>query len=155
MFTSAQDVQFAELEIVEPAVVVGDAFAIRQIVDNLVSNAIKFSKKNVMVEVAFKIDNGRVRLLFKDCGYGISIGRENRVFGRFEQVENGGRSSTQGSGLGLHISKKLAKEMLGDLFYEGGVGVGSTFHVEFQLTDEKLPAQSAPTSTPEMSLVTS
>ncbi len=70
---------------------------------------------------------------------------ESQVFGRFEQVENNGQSSTQGSGLGLHISKKLAQQMSGNIFYESQVGVGATFHLEFQLADQQAiePAQLA------------
>jgi signal transduction histidine kinase len=120
-----------------PAVITGDAFAIRQIVDNIISNAIKFSDKNSVVEGVLRNFNGQLRLSITNAGRGIPEGMESQVFGRFEQVENSGQFSTQGSGLGLHISKKLAQQMSGNIFYESQVGVGTTFHVEFQLADQQ------------------
>ncbi|SFS57703.1 Signal transduction histidine kinase [Sulfitobacter marinus] len=136
MFASTRGVRFVTKKNDTTAFIVGDAFALRQIVDNLVSNAIKFSKENGVVEGALMIDNGRARLSIKDSGRGIPEGMESQVFGHFEQVKSSGQSSTQGSGLGLHISKKLAQQMSGDVFYDSEVGVGSTFHVEFALVDE-------------------
>ena len=136
MFASTRGVRLA-LGNIMPAVIIGDAFAIRQIIDNLISNAIKFSNENGVVEGRLIALNGQVRLSIKNSGRGIPEGMESQVFGRFEQVGNSGQSSTQGSGLGLHISKKLAKQMSGDIFYESQLGVGTTFHVEFELVDQQ------------------
>ena len=136
MFASERGVRL-HLGSIMPAVVTGDAFAIRQIVDNIISNAIKFSDDNGVVEGVLSTFNGQVRLSINNAGRGIPEGMESQVFGRFEQVENSGQSSTQGSGLGLHISKKLAQQMSGNIFYESQVGVDTTFHVEFQLADHQ------------------
>ena len=122
------------------AVIIGDAFAIRQIVDNIISNAIKFSDNGGVVEGALRTSDGRVKLSIMNSGRGIPEGMESQVFGRFEQVENSGQSATQGSGLGLHISKKLAQQMSGNIFYESQLGVGTTFHVEFPLADQQATA---------------
>ncbi|WP_249219086.1 histidine kinase N-terminal 7TM domain-containing protein [Loktanella sp. SALINAS62] len=135
MFAVERGVSLVTSKVEKSAVVMGDAFAIRQIVDNLISNAIKFSNEQGIVEGALKVGNGRVRLSIKDTGGGIPDGMENKVFGRFEQVENSAQGSTQGSGLGLHISKQLAKQLSGELFYESRVGIGTTFHIEFWLVD--------------------
>ncbi|MEB8387484.1 ATP-binding protein [Rhodobacteraceae bacterium KMM 6894] len=142
MFATERDVRLA-LGAVMPTVINGDAFAIRQIIDNLVSNAIKFSDKNGVVEGVLITSNNQIRLSIKNTGQGIPDGMESQVFGRFEQVKNSGQSSTQGSGLGLHISKKLANQMSGDIFYDSQLGVGTTFHVEFQSVDQQViePAQ--------------
>ncbi|RYH01172.1 ATPase [Salipiger sp. IMCC34102] len=113
------------------AIVTGDDFAIRQIIDNLISNAIKFSNEHGIVEGALTVVDGRVRLSIRDTGSGIPDGMEDKVFGRFEQLENGGQAFGQGSGLGLHISKRLAERLSGKLFYESRVGFGTTFHLEF------------------------
>ncbi len=135
MFASERGVRLVRSEIDKSAIIMGDAFAIRQIVDNLISNAIKFSNEHGIVEGALKVRDGRVRLSVKDTGSGIPEGMEDKVFGRFEQVENSAQGSTQGSGLGLHISKQLAKQLSGELFYESRVGFGTTFHIEFWLID--------------------
>ena len=127
----------------QPAVVLGDAFAIRQVVDNLISNAVKFSNVGDTVEGTLTTNNGRVRVSIRDHGRGIPEGMEEKVFGRFGQLDDDGQKSTQGSGLGLHISRQLARQMAGDLFYESEVGVGSTFHVEFGIGAEAKTAQQA------------
>ncbi|MCZ4352730.1 ATP-binding protein [Roseovarius aestuarii] len=137
VFASERDVQLVTKQTAQSAQVLGDAFAIRQIVDNLISNAIKFSKKNDVIEGSIAVSEGRVRLSIKDTGQGIPEGLEAQVFGRFEQIKNSGQSATQGSGLGLHISKLLADQMSGDLFYESKVNVGTTFHIEFDLTHQQ------------------
>ncbi|HBB84705.1 MAG TPA: ATPase, partial [Sulfitobacter sp.] len=133
MYAHERGVRLDIGELGQPAVVLGDAFAIRQVVDNLVSNAVKFSNVGATVEGTLTTNNGRVRISIIDKGRGIPEGMEERVFGRFGQLDDDGQKSTQGSGLGLHISRQLARQMAGDLFYESEVGVGSTFHVEFGL----------------------
>ncbi len=136
IFASERGVQLATEISDQSAFVLGDAFAIRQIVDNMISNAIKFSNEKDVIKGALTVFDGRVRLSIKDKGRGIPEGMEAQIFGRFEQLKGSGQNSTQGSGLGLHISKQLARQMSGDLFYESKVGVGTTFHMEFQLKDQ-------------------
>lgn len=136
-YASVRGVQLVKAKVAQNAIVLGDAFAIRQIIDNLVSNAIKFSNGHGVVESTVEIIGDRVRLSIQDTGNGIPPGMEEKVFGRFEQVNDGGQSSTGGSGLGLHISRKLAKRLSGNLFYESQVGIGTTFHVDFSLMEQK------------------
>ncbi|WP_341862106.1 histidine kinase N-terminal 7TM domain-containing protein [Gymnodinialimonas sp. 57CJ19] len=136
MFASERGVQLSSA-LDTPSVIMGDAFAIRQIIDNLVSNAIKFSDKGGLVEGLISTSGGKVRLSIENTGQGIPAGMESKVFGRFEQVGNSGQASTQGSGLGLHISKKLAKQMEGDIYYESQPGVGTVFYVEFPLAEHQ------------------
>ncbi|MEX1663794.1 histidine kinase N-terminal 7TM domain-containing protein [Thioclava sp. 15-R06ZXC-3] len=135
MFATERGVRLALGNVVLASVIIGDAFAIRQIIDNLISNAIKFSNEHDIIEGAIKTSNGQVRLSITNSGQGIPEGMEGQVFGRFGQVENNGQGSTQGSGLGLHISKKLANQMLGDIFYESEAGVSTTFYVTFPLVN--------------------
>jgi len=132
-FASEQGVHLAKVQTDQSVVILGDAFAIRQILDNLVSNAIKFSNEHGIVEGTLKITGDRVRLSIKDTGEGIPEGMEARVFARFGQVQSSKQGSTQGTGLGLHISKKLVEQMSGDIFYESRVGLGTTFHISFCL----------------------
>jgi signal transduction histidine kinase len=136
-FAAERSLTLVATNVHSAAVVIGDAFAMRQIVDNLVSNAIKFSKANGEIAGSVTVVDGRVRLSIKDSGPGIPEGMERVVFGRFEQLKGSGQGATQGSGLGLHISQKLARQMCGDLFYESEVGVGTIFHLEFRLADSQ------------------
>ncbi len=145
MFASARSVTLTKAQVDHSAFIMGDAFAVRQIIDNLISNAIKFSDDQGVVECGVTINDERIRLSIKDSGQGIPEGSEDQVFGRFGQVGNCGRTSSQGSGLGLHISKNLAKQMSGNLYYESQVDLGTTFYLEFWLTDQQAqgPAQLA------------
>lgn len=133
MFASGGSVRLIFGEITQSPIVTGDAFAIRQIIDNLVSNAIKFSDENGVVEGAITTEDNQIKLSIANSGKGIPDGMENQVFGRFEQVNNSGQPATRGSDLGLHISKKLAHQMGGEIFYESQIGIGTTFHVKFPL----------------------
>lgn len=114
------------------AVILGDAFALRQVIDNLISNAIKFSDQGGKVEGWLSTKDGRVRLSVKDAGRGIPPGSEAKVFGRFQQIADGGQKSTQGSGLGLHIARRLTRQMGGELSYDSTPGKGATFHMAFR-----------------------
>jgi len=136
LFAAERGIHLAKAQTEQPAFVSGDAFAIRQIIDNLLSNAIKFSRQDGVVEGAIHVTDRNVRLSIKDTGEGIPDGMEKQVFGRFEQVANSEQGSTQGSGLGLHISKQLAQQMRGDIYYESQIGTGTTFNVEFALLEQ-------------------
>ena len=131
MFAAEQRIKLVRPKGDQSAIITGDAFALRQIIDNLVSNAIKFSDPGSIVEGALSLSDGHVRLSIKDNGRGIPDGMEDQVFGRFAQVKNGGQFATQGSGLGLHISQQLAQQMSGKIFYESEVGQGSVFHMDY------------------------
>ncbi|WP_165352015.1 sensor histidine kinase KdpD [Salipiger sp. IMCC34102] len=124
------------LELVKPGkgeafYILADKSAVRQIIDNLLSNAMKFSAEGTTVKGEVKINNNKVRLSVVDCGEGIPDGMEEVVFGRFKQVSVGKQGSTQGSGLGLFVSRKLANKMSAKLSYESHHGQGTEFYLEF------------------------
>jgi signal transduction histidine kinase len=133
MFATERGIELALKDVDRDAVVTGDAFAIRQIIDNLLSNAIKFSVENGVVEGTVKASNGLATLSITNSGRGIPAGMESQVFGRFEQVNDKVESYTQGSGLGLHISRNLAEKMLGNIFYESEEGHKTTFFATFPI----------------------
>ncbi|MBU2867752.1 sensor histidine kinase [Pacificibacter marinus] len=135
MFAAEQGVQFALDQIDNGPTITGDAFAIRQVIDNLISNAIKFSNDHGTVTGGLTTLNGQARLSITNSGQGIPKGMESQIFGRFEQVKNSNQHSTQGSGLGLHISKKLVNQMAGDIFYQSEEDQVTTFYVTFPLTE--------------------
>lgn len=111
--------------------VVGDVTRLRQILVNLVSNAVKFTHKGeVVISVRSQlVDNGSHRLYFavKDTGIGIPAQRLERLFKSFSQVDTSTTRKFGGTGLGLAISKQLAEMMGGSMSVESEVGVGSTF----------------------------
>jgi PAS domain S-box-containing protein len=121
-----------------PTTIEGDVTRLRQILLNLLNNAVKFTEEG---EVVLKVDakrldssdgnRGRYELLFtiRDTGIGIPEERMDTLFEAFSQVDASTTRRYGGSGLGLAISRRLAEQMGGTLWAESRPGVGSTFHV--------------------------
>ena len=117
--------------------VMGDVTRVRQIIINLVGNAIKFtSQGHIIVSCnAAEITPDRYEILIsvEDTGIGIPEMSHKKVFGAFSQVDGSSRREFGGSGLGLAISKKLADIMGGDIRFESQEGMGSTFYFSVSL----------------------
>jgi signal transduction histidine kinase/AmiR/NasT family two-component response regulator len=115
---------------------VGDALRIRQIVSNLISNAIKFTEQGgVRVEACLTemgqddagADRGRLIVTVRDTGRGFDATVKARLFNRFEQGDNSVTRRYGGSGLGLSIVRELADMMGGEVTCESEPGIGSAF----------------------------
>ncbi len=114
----------------EPAVVVrADAGKLRQIVLNLLSNALKFTPAGGSVALRGRANGTAAVVDVSDSGRGVPAEEIERIFEPFVQLERGQTSSLSGAGLGLAISRELARGMGGDLTAESTVGRGSTFRV--------------------------
>ncbi|MCZ4694961.1 PAS domain S-box protein [Ancylomarina euxinus] len=100
---------------------------IRQIMDNLIKNAIKFTNKG---EITLGAQCHKTHVLFsiKDTGIGISKTHQKVIFNRFRQIENHNTRLYGGNGLGLSISKEIVELMGGELWVESEEGKGSTFN---------------------------
>jgi signal transduction histidine kinase len=108
--------------------VCGDADRIQQILLNLVSNAIKFTDPGGRVEVRVGTHSGQAAVRVQDTGRGIPPDKLEEIFDPFVQVDrHRTEQSQQGVGLGLAISRDLARSMAGDLTAESTPGEGSTF----------------------------
>jgi PAS domain S-box-containing protein len=116
-----------------PSAVVFDEIRVRQILFNLISNAIKFTKEGfVRVHIAHVLsatDKNKTMLMLavEDSGIGIADDQTEKVFGQFSQSDGQSTRNYGGTGLGLTISEKLARMMGGDLTVKSRIGVGSTF----------------------------
>ncbi|HUT94750.1 MAG TPA: response regulator [Thermoguttaceae bacterium] len=115
-----------------PVAVVGDPARLRQVVINLLGNAIKFTDHGeVVLDVRFQSElNGQVVLHFavSDTGVGIAEDKLGVIFGAFEQADNTTTRRFGGTGLGLAISSRLVELMGGRIWAESQIGQGSTFH---------------------------
>ena len=139
MRSRTADVGTLALEIA-PAVPLasGDADKLRQIVVNLVDNALKYSPEGTPVAVAVDADERRVRLSVSDRGPGIPRAEQTRVFERFYRVDPHHARAPGGTGLGLYICRELAERMDGSIRLESEEGTGSTFTVELPRADAVL-----------------
>ncbi len=136
-----------------PQHVTGDANRLRQVLVNLLNNAVKFTDHGeVFLTVAaipleslaglqFDAEQEPVKLHFsvKDTGIGIPAEHQSRLFETFSQVHSQARYSVGGSGLGLSICKRLVEAMDGKIWVESQVGTGSTFHFTIRL--QGVPAE--------------
>jgi PAS domain S-box-containing protein len=147
---------------VDPAaqgVYVGDATRVRQILYNLVSNALKFTEQGE-VRVLVENDQPGLRMTVTDSGIGIAAERLKDLFQKFEQADTSTTRRFGGTGLGLAICRELADLMGGAIAAQSAEGQGSCFIVELPLTrigDEhsqtaKPAASAAPLAAPPIAL---
>ena len=123
----------------------GDAVRLKQVLGNLVTNAIKFTPAGAIVVRCEGQGDGasfRLRLAVSDTGPGITAADQSRLFLPFSQLS----ADTEGTGLGLAISRQLVEAMNGRLLLSSEVGKGSTFTLELTLPQTELNPQHTPVS---------
>jgi len=110
--------------------VAGDPDKLRQVLINLIDNAVKYSPGGGRVEVAIEPREGGVRISVRDEGIGIAALEQRRIFGKFYRVDPGLTRGVGGTGLGLYICRELVRRMEGRLSVSSEEGKGSTFAVD-------------------------
>jgi signal transduction histidine kinase len=130
-------------------VVAADAERFQQILLNLITNAIKFTAKGGAVEVTCAREGEMLRVRVKDTGVGVRAIDIDRVFEPFVQIDRHLTTATQqGVGLGLSISRELARAMHGDLTLQSTEGLGSTFTLTIPIASETSLAFATPPAAP-------
>ena len=109
-----------------PDKVSGDATRIRQVLNNLISNAVKFTSEGTIL-VALSFEDGKLYFSVKDEGIGISADKLEYIFRSFTQADSSTSRKYGGTGLGLPISRKLVEMMGGEIFVCSQEGEGTTF----------------------------
>lgn len=110
----------------------GDPVRLRQVLFNLVGNAIKFTERGTVdITATFTEEHGKAVLLIKvsDTGIGIPQDRHEAIFGEFEQADSNTEKKYGGSGLGLSISKRIVEQLGGSIQLESSPAIGSVFIV--------------------------
>ncbi len=120
-----------------------DGQGIAQVLDNLVSNAIKYTPAGGRVDVRLTANAERIELTVTDTGIGIDEAERERLFTRFFRTHDAGARSIQGVGLGLSIVKEIVESHAGTIDVESTAGVGSVFRVTLPITALSPAAQTA------------
>jgi len=128
-------------DVPENTVITGDQAEIGMILNNLVSNAVKYNRDDGSVTISLSRDEGAVRLEVQDTGIGMTQEEADKLFGEFVRIHNTKTKNILGSGLGLSIVKKLAELYGGSVSVQSEPDQGSTFTVV--LNDSELPAEAA------------
>lgn len=129
-----------------PDSIIGDSVRLRQILSNLVGNAVKFTSQGG-IDISIKLQQreaNKVKILFaiKDTGIGIPEDQKELLFKRFTQLDSSYAKKYQGAGLGLAISKKLVELMGGEIGLTSEYGNGSTFYFTAFFGEEKSSSRS-------------
>ena len=118
-----------ECDLRDPVLVVADPQLLAQVVDNLVSNAIKYTPRGGRARVSVRRDGERVELTVADNGIGISEAERGQLFTRFFRTRAATESAIQGVGLGLSITKAIVESHGGQIEVDSESGRGSVFRV--------------------------
>ena len=114
-----------------------DPFRFKQVLSNLISNALKFTEKGFVEFGTTSQTKKLITFYIKDTGIGISKEVGNSIFERFQKIETAKTKLYRGVGLGLSISNYLVKAMGGTIWYESELGQGTTFYFTLPFTDIK------------------
>ena len=108
-----------------------DADRIRQVFDNLISNAIKYSPGADHIDIHITAEQGKITIAIQDYGLGIPEEARNQMFSKFFRIDNSDRRQIGGTGLGLAIVKEIVEGHNGHISYTSWMGQGTTFRIEF------------------------
>ncbi|MFZ4828772.1 MAG: ATP-binding protein [Phototrophicaceae bacterium] len=122
----------------EPLWVLGDLSFLREAIDNLILNAIKYTPADKRVEIKVMPHNNHAEAHFTVCdeGYGIPLEQQAKLFQPFYRVKSKETRSIQGTGLGLYLVKTIIKRHGGEIIFESEYGKGSTFGFRLPLLSE-------------------
>ena len=134
-----------EVESTEAAVfVVADRDRVRQVLMNLVENAMKYSPDGGRIELGVEPTGSNARFRVRDEGLGIPADEHARIFDKFYRLDPGMTRGVGGTGLGLYICSELVERMGGRIWVESREGVGSAFFFEIPAGDTRAQRPLAP-----------
>ena len=139
-----------------PQHLIGDPGRIRQVICNLIGNALKFTKKGYIILTIEECDDGKnapagrkyLKVSVEDTGIGIPKDAQEKIFDKFSQVDTSTTRKYGGTGLGLSICQAMAKSMNGEVGFESEEGKGSTFWFTMALAEDT--AEHTPLPAPEV-----
>ena len=126
-YAQQYDVTLKVTERIDDACINADSNRLMQVLDNLVSNAIKFSPKGESVELNVTRHGENVRIAVSDHGPGIPVDFQDKLFDKFTQADFSNTRGTSGAGLGLNIAKAVIEHHDGQIDFHTEENVGTTF----------------------------
>ncbi len=127
------EVKYHLNDVVDGITVYADTDRLMQVLNNLLSNAAKFSPKGAKVNISMIQKDEVVRVEIKDYGNGIPVKFQSRIFEKFSQADGSDTRKVGGTGLGLSISKAIIEKMGGSIGFDTEEGVGATFYINVSL----------------------
>ena len=121
----------------------GDPVRLGQAVDNLISNAIKFTPRGGTVTISLETEPGRALICVRDTGMGIAASDMDQLFSRFFRATTATRNAVPGVGLGLTITKAIVTAHEGEMTVESEEGVGTCFSMRLPLANTREVAAAA------------
>lgn len=119
----------------EPLYMQLDKNILKILIDNLLSNALRYTKPGGQISLGFNLHNDDVIIWVKDTGCGIPANQQGRIFNKLFRADNAQSISADGSGLGLYMAKTVLKKINGRIWVESVENQGSTFFVRLPLHD--------------------
>ncbi len=110
-----------------------DRVRISQVFQNLIDNAIKYSRHPGLLNIASRKQDTMWEISFADNGIGVPKDEQHKLFDRFYRASNTSKTTSSGSGLGLYIVKSIANQLGGDIRFESEENVGTTFFVSLPI----------------------
>ena len=124
-----------EINIADNTIVYGDKSRVRQVMQNLIDNAIKYSKGTGMLHISGNVEGKFVKIALKDNGQGIPKIEQSKIFNRFYRASNVKNNSSSGSGLGLYIVRSIVEQLHGSISFESEENSGTTFFVSLPISE--------------------
>lgn len=109
----------------------GDPLLLQMLINNLLENAVKYSPREAPITATLKKKNGQIRLIISDQGPGIADEEKKNIFNKFYRIGNEATRKTQGTGLGLYLCSKIARDHNADISVTNNHPSGSSFAVTF------------------------
>ena len=113
--------------------VLADPSLLKIVVENLIDNAIRYTKGGGKVDIKLIKDKGKALFSIKDSGVGIPLEDQKHIFQKFFRAENALRERTRGSGLGLYVCRSILNKLGGRIWFESKPGKGTTFYFKLSI----------------------
>lgn len=117
----------------DPLAIHSDSLLVREVLANILSNAIKYTPKGGSVVVRLREKGSQVLISVQDTGYGIPAASQQYIFTKFFRADNIISQDVSGTGLGLYLTRTIVENLQGELWFESDEGRGTTFHISLPL----------------------